>query len=82
MDLATFVKECVNVCWEGCDMDGGDIEALAIDCGILIPVDFDPAIHVDHSGGSNPGDPWFVYTDEFKAALAISQAKSNGGEQQ
>lgn len=73
MNLAKFVKECVGVCWEGCNMDGGDIEALAVECGIIVPVKFDPNIHKDHSGYSEEGDPWLEYTDEFKAALAVEQ---------
>jgi len=70
MNLVQFVKECVSYAWEGMNMDGGEIEELAVRCGVISQTKFDPSKHVDHTGYSEPGDPWFEYTDEFKSALA------------
>lgn len=70
MNLEMFAKECVRGVWDGYGLDAGDIEALAVCWGIIIPVSFDPKRHKDHSGITEEGDPWYEYTEEFKAALA------------
>jgi hypothetical protein len=65
--LREFIRECVQAAFEGHGVDGGEIQDMAVKHGILRQVEFNPAIHTDSTGYSEKGDPWFVYTDEFKA---------------
>lgn len=66
---AEFAQYCIQAAFDGCDMGGDAIQEMAVQCGLLKPVAFDPAIHKDPEGYSESGDPWFVYSDEFRAAL-------------
>lgn len=75
MNLAQFAKECIAAAWDGCGIDGGEIEEIAGRCGLIVAVNFDPAKHVDSNGYSEAGDPWFEYTDEFKAALSLAKGE-------
>ena len=67
VDVIRFVKWIVEKSWDGCDVDGADIQDLAIKCGILTEVEFDPEKHDDPFWGSEPGDPWLVFSDGFRA---------------
>jgi hypothetical protein len=68
MDLAKFAKWAVECSFEGCDLDGGDTQDMAVKCGILTEVKYDPKVHGEYSEYVEPGDPWYVFSDEFKAA--------------
>lgn len=48
----------------GCDWDGGSLQELAVKCGILVEVSYDPDIDGPNDYGVEPGDPWYVFADE------------------
>lgn len=69
MDLTTFALWCVEQVFEGCDLDGGDVQDKAVECGVLVPTRYDPAIHGENQVDAEPGDDWYVFSPEFKALL-------------
>lgn len=69
MDLVKFAAEIVAIAWEGGDADGATIQEIAESHGLVIRTTYDPAIH-GPSDSVDPGDEWFVYSPEFKAALS------------
>lgn len=69
MNLAKFVKWAIEESsFDGCDLDGGMLQDKAVEEGILIETAYDPAKH-GPADGADEGDRWFVFSDEFKAAL-------------
>jgi hypothetical protein len=46
--------------FEGCHLDGSDIQDKAEKLGILIKTKYDPAIHGE-SAEAEPGDDWYVF---------------------
>lgn len=59
--LAAFARAVLWHLWEGCDLDGGDIQALALKHKLIRRVAFDPKKHTDTMGvGVYPGDDWYV----------------------
>jgi hypothetical protein len=72
-DLARFTSWCIrNGPFEGCDLDGASVQEQAVKCGLLIPTKFDPAIHGEPPEHIEAGDPWFVFSDDFKALCAVT----------
>lgn len=70
MNLAAFAKWAVqDGPFEGSHLDGWDVQDKAVEFGILTIVKFDPDIHRDDEYGADAGDDWYVFSDEFKAAL-------------
>ena len=57
--------------WNGCSLDGCDIQDKAIELGLLKKVKYDPAIHGPNDVDADPGDDWFVFSD----LLTTSRAK-------
>jgi hypothetical protein len=55
--------------FSGCDIDGGDVQDKAVMFGLLTEVAYDPKIHGESEWDNEPGDPWYVFSDEFKAAI-------------
>ena len=49
--------------WMGCDLDGGDIQEKAIECGIIKMVEYDPAIHGLNEFDLEKGAPWCELVD-------------------
>jgi hypothetical protein len=47
--------------WSGCNLDGGDIQDKALECGIIEEVPYDPAIHGPNNADVEPGEAWFVF---------------------
>lgn len=49
--------------FNGCDLDGGDVQTKAIEFGIIVQTQYDPATHGEPDTGVDiePGDPWFVF---------------------
>jgi hypothetical protein len=67
--LAKFARWAIeNSAFEGCDLDGHDVQMKATELGILSETKFDPKKH-GSSAIAEPGDRWYVFTDKFKAAL-------------
>jgi hypothetical protein len=72
INLAEFARWAVeNGCWGGCDLDGADVQDKAIECGVIVQVPYDPKKH----GRSelDPGEPWYVFSDVFYAAMQSPQ---------
>lgn len=68
MNLADFARWCIqDGPFSGCDLDGGSVQEKAVECGLLVETTYDPAVHGE-SDIAEPGDRWFVFSDEFKAA--------------
>lgn len=72
MDLEKFARWCVQEGpFSGCDLDGGDVQAKAFECGLLTKTKYDPAVHgEDNADYVEPGDAWFVFSDEFNKVNA------------
>ena len=70
MNLAEFAKWAIeNSSFEGCDLDGGYVQEKAVELGILTRTKFDPDVHGEPVCDVEPGDEWFVFSDEFKTAI-------------
>jgi hypothetical protein len=68
LNLAEFAKWAIRSGpWS--DLDGGDIQDKAVECGILVETQYDPEKHGPTETDQEPGDPWYVFSDEFKSAL-------------
>jgi hypothetical protein len=67
--LAAFFKYAIDASWEGCGLDGGDIQNVAERLGLIRSVPYDPAKH-GPSDEAEPDDPWFVLADDIAALLA------------
>jgi len=74
MKLAAFAEEIVRGTWEGYGWDGADIQELAISHGLIVKTQYDPEKHGPNTKPNNeylePGDPYYIFSDEFKVALA------------
>jgi hypothetical protein len=71
MELAKFVKWVVREgCFEGCDLDGCNLTDEAVKAGILVETTYDRTKH-GGSDAAEEGDRWYVFSDEFKAALKL-----------
>lgn len=72
--LAEFANECLNASWGGWDLNGGDVQDTAERLGIIETVAFNPAVHYDRHGLTEPGGKWFVFTPAVAAYLkTVSQ---------
>jgi hypothetical protein len=71
MKLAEFAKWVVQEsCFDGVgDLDGFDIHKKAVECEVILPTRYDPAIHGE-SDDAEPGDDWYVFNPELKKALS------------
>lgn len=70
MQLAKLVKwAIIEGCFEGCDLDGGSLQDEAVKAGVIVETKYDQAKH-GPSDAADEGDRWYVFSDEFKAALA------------
>lgn len=75
--LARFARAVLRFLWDGCDLDGGDIQHLALKHGLIGRTRFDPAKHSDHLGvGAVPGDEWFVEQPWLKRLARSSETQS------
>ncbi len=73
--LASFFETCMQNAWQGHDMEGGELQDMAKELGLLKVEPFDPA---KHDNGEidfppDPGDDWFTFTDEVSTLLADAQ---------
>lgn len=74
MKIAQLVKWAITEgCFEGCDLDGGILQDKAVKAGVLIETKYDPAKHGPSDGDVDEGDRWYVFSDEFKAALSLEK---------
>ena len=64
-----LVKDMLEQFWEhGGDVDGFDLQDSALKFGILVETKYDPALHGEGED-AEPGDPWYVFSPQFEAAL-------------
>lgn len=72
MNLAEFAKWCIQEGpFEGNDLDGGDVQRKAAECGLLTETKYDPETHGEtNCDWIEPGEKFWVFSDEFKAALS------------
>lgn len=77
MNIAEFARWAVESgCWEGCAIDGGDIQDKALELGIIVETKYDPDKHGrQYLAEIDDGDTWYVFSDDFFAALASVQGK-------
>jgi hypothetical protein len=69
MKMAEFVKWVIeDGPFNGCHLDGGCVQDKAVECGLLVETKYDPALHGECEY-CEPGDTWFVFSDEFNAAV-------------
>lgn len=74
--LARFASEAFAVSWEGCDLEGGEIQGMGVRLGLLVETKYDPKAHGEHD--AEPGDRFYVYSDEFKALRLALSARREG----
>jgi len=76
MTIETFIGAFFVQYFNGEDIDGDDIQKLAIEHGLAVER---PATEVDcHSEQAQkydiePGDPWIDYSDELQALMKAQQ---------
>lgn len=77
MKLAEFAQWVLtSSCFDGCDLDGGDIQNMAVKFGLIVETQYDPEEHgEDTICDIAPGDPWYVFSDEMQAALTSPLGK-------
>lgn len=46
--------------WDGSNLDGGDVQRMALELGLITEAKYDPGIH-GPSDCAEQGDPWFVF---------------------
>lgn len=65
---AKFVKWALQEgTWEGCDLDGYDIQKKATELGLIVRVPYDPEKHGESEYDIEPGDDWYVLADNIYA---------------
>jgi hypothetical protein len=63
-DYKTFAKWCLKESWDGCGLDGGEVQDKAVSLGIIKQVPYDPDKHGPNNWDAEPGDPWYVLVEE------------------
>jgi hypothetical protein len=78
MNIAEFARWVIeSSAFSGCDLDGGDVQQKAIECGLLVETTYDPSVHGTATMyDAEPGDPWCAFSDSFKNELR----STNGGD--
>lgn len=63
-DYKMFVRWCLEEgAFEGHDLDGCEIQEMALKCGIIKETRYDPAVHGESNCDAQPGDSWFVLVE-------------------
>lgn len=66
--MAEFVKWAMQEGpWDGCDLDGYDVQSKALQLGLLVRTEYDPEKHGESEYGAEPGDDWYVLAPEITA---------------
>lgn len=81
--LLSFFQWAAEGFWDegACEINGGDFQDKAEALGLIVEVPYDPAEHGSFGAdeyGLSPGDSWFVYSAEMKAALSKATQKGEG----
>lgn len=70
--LAQFADHAFQASFEGCDLEGSEIQDMGVARGLLIQSEFDPKRHTNSTGELEAGDSWYEYSPELKAALSTA----------
>lgn len=70
--MARFVREVMLNSWEGCDLDGGEAQDLALKHGLIRPTVYDPVKH-GAIGEAEPGDEIYVFSRDLKLTLRAAR---------
>ena len=73
--LAEFFEACMQAAWEGRDMEGGELQDMAKEMGLLKSEPFDCEKHeaAEALFDPEPGDEWFTLVPEVHALLSEAQ---------
>lgn len=61
--LVNFARQVIDVAFEGGGLDGGEIQEMAVNCGLLNAVEYDPEKHGEVNEYIEPGDTVYLYAD-------------------
>lgn len=68
--LAEFLKWAMeDGPFNGCDLDGGSVQDKAEELGLLKIEPYDEAKHGESEFDIDPGDDWYVLSDDVKELL-------------
>jgi hypothetical protein len=74
MKLAEFASWVLDrSLFVGADLCGADVQDKAVECGLLVETTYNPNVHGENDCDAEPGDPWFIFSNEFKAAIAATE---------
>lgn len=76
--LAKFAAAAFDASFEGCDFGGDSIQDEGVSLGLLVTVEYDPEKHGESTCDQEPGDDYFEYAPDFKAALSTAPAAPVG----
>jgi hypothetical protein len=62
--LWAFAHEVIQLAWDA-NIDGADVQELALKYGLIQPAIYDPERH-GHNVEAEPGDEIFEFTEEMK----------------
>jgi len=75
MKLAEFAKEIIAAAWDGCGVDAGEIQELAVEYGLITETKYDQNKHSPTEFYIAPGEKHFELSEEFTRAM---EGKDNG----
>lgn len=77
--LAEFARGIIrDSAWQGCDLDGAEVQERALKAGLLRSEKFDPAVHEDVEGYVEPGMDWFLFSGPLAPPRDLSQGGQHG----
>ena len=73
--LAEFFEACMVAAWEGHDREGGELQDMAGEMGLITAEPLDPEKHeaAEALFDPEPGDDWFTIIPAVHALLAEAQ---------
>lgn len=75
--LALFAASMLEISWTGSDPICADIQEEAQRLGLVVETKYDPAVHHDPSGASEPGDTYFEIAADVRGLLDGSAQRSD-----
>ncbi len=75
--LAEFFNRCTESAWDGCGIDGSDVQEWGMELRLLTKTQYDPEKHGPNSYDVEPGEDWYIFSDWLKAALAAAPETSD-----
>ena len=65
--LSEFFSWATQVAFDGCDLEGSDIQDKAHELGLLTLTAYDPDVHGPSNCDAEPGADWYVISDAVRA---------------